>query len=120
MSDVVCMQCKYIGKARLKKRGSAKLDFLGWLVFPLGVPYTLWRMLAVRTPVCKHCGNEALVAADSVAGERLVKIAMGEIGPQLTAPETPRHEPPPASKSSLELDRPPEKKARPPQDPNVW
>lgn len=86
MSEIICIECKYIGKPKLKKRGSLKLDITCWLLFPFGLPYSLWRMFAKRTPVCGHCGSVALVPVDSEAGGRLTKIIAGEITAQKPEP----------------------------------
>src|SRR5689334_6206208 len=114
MPELICVQCKSIGKPKRKKRGSLRLEITGWLLFPLGLPYTLWRILAPRTPVCKHCGSESLLPVDSIAGQRMVKIAAGE--DVTMSAEIPRQ---PVPKQPA-LASPEEPKPKPKVDPKVW
>ena len=110
MTELICMQCKHIGKPGRKKRGSTRTEFIGWLMFPLGLPYTLWRMLS-KKPACSQCSGEHFVLLDSIAGQRMLKIIAGEnVAP---TPETDSERPLPKSP-------PTEKPPRPPQDPNAW
>ena len=74
MHSSVCIQCCVEMKPKRKKRGSTKLEFAGWMVFPLGLPYTLWRMFA-KYPVCRYCGSGALLLADTPAAQRLLNLA---------------------------------------------
>ena len=67
----ICGKCLHLGKAAYRKRGSARLEVSGWLLFPLGVPYTLWRMFS-QIPLCASCGNDVLIAPNSAVGLRLI------------------------------------------------
>lgn len=81
------------------------------MIFPFGLPYTLWRMVR-KKPVCKYCSNELLVPVDSIAGQRLVAIAAGEtyVPPPPTGKDI-AQEPPAAPMQSDDT---------PPQEPQVW
>ncbi|NBX03018.1 MAG: hypothetical protein EBR02_02915 [Alphaproteobacteria bacterium] len=116
MTDFICVQCKHIGVPKRKKRGSTKLEAFGWMCFPLGLPYTIWRMIA-KKPACRHCDGEMLILADSVAGQRLVKIAAGESVIAASTHAIPEQY---NVDEVTEEVKPTEKKSRPPQDPNTW
>lgn len=73
MADYVCATCHYDGPPRRVKRGSDAVDRGLWLVFPLGVPYTLWRILSKRR-LCRHCGSDDLHPVGSAMGKRLMDI----------------------------------------------
>lgn len=74
---IICPKCEYIGPAGKKKRGSTKVELIGWvLLFPLGIPYTIWRMFG-KIPVCKSCGHDILVDADSPVGRRMEEKIYG-------------------------------------------
>lgn len=73
MGDYVCATCHYDGPPRRVKRGSEAVDRGLWLVFPLGVPYTLWRILSKRR-LCRHCGSHDLHPVTSAMGKRLMDI----------------------------------------------
>lgn len=66
----ICPKCHHVGKAAGKKRGSGKAEFMGWMMFPLGVPYTLWRIFC-KQPICRACGHEILIDLTSPVGECL-------------------------------------------------
>ena len=89
LPDIICPKCEYIGKPARKKRGSGKVELAGWLMFPLGVPYSLWRMLN-KTPVCRHCGSEYLIDAQSAVGKKLLeKYHKDPLAEPAPAPVTP-------------------------------
>ena len=67
----ICPTCHHIGKPKYIKPGSGKGELRAWLMFPFGVPYTIWRMLA-KTKVCKSCGGFGLIDEDSTVGLRLM------------------------------------------------
>lgn len=69
--EYICPTCGYMGKAGGKKRGSGRLEWNLWLLFPLGLPYTLWRIFC-KQRVCKSCSSEILIEQDSVVGQRLM------------------------------------------------
>jgi len=80
---IICPKCEYIGVAALKKRGSTKMELIGWLVlFPLGIPYSIWRMFG-KIPVCKNCSHDLLVDEDSIVGQKMMEKIYGL--PPLTA-----------------------------------
>lgn len=79
MAEYVCMKCHYIGTAKRIKRGSTKIEFYGWLTFPLGLPYTLWRMFSKRR-VCRHCGSSFLEPVTSPVGMRIIEKMSEEAG----------------------------------------
>lgn len=109
MRDIVCVHCKYAGRPGKRKRGSTWLEALGWMVFPLGLPYTIWRMFS-KQPVCKQCGSDVTVRADSIMGLRLARLAatghdLPAIG-QVNMPQEPVLQPRPTGKTV--------------QDPELW
>ncbi len=67
----ICPTCGFMGKAGGRKRGSGSMEFRAWLLFPLGVPYTLWRIFC-KQKVCRSCGSEILIDQDSIVGQRLI------------------------------------------------
>ncbi len=72
----ICPKCENIGLPAKRKRGSAGAEMFGWMVFPLGVPYTIWRMFS-KIPVCKMCGHEPLIDEESAIGQKLVDKIYG-------------------------------------------
>lgn len=72
----ICPKCEHIGLPAKKKRGSAGAEMFSWMVFPLGVPYTLWRMFS-KIPVCKMCGHEPLINEESLIGQKLIDKIYG-------------------------------------------
>lgn len=69
-----------------------------WLIFPLGLPYTLWRM-GSKQRACPDCGEkEYLVSSDSALGKVIISNMIGEElkgakreeGPQLSPVDIPR------------------------------
>lgn len=81
------------------------MEVFAWLAFPLGIPYTLWRM-ATTFPVCRHCGHDMLLDADSAVGRRLMAMDAGYPHPA-AMPEKPAVEQP-------------SPKPKPPRDPDAW
>jgi hypothetical protein len=125
MPTVICPHCHYFGEPGKKKRGSKKLAVLAWLIFPFGLPYTLWRMFST-VPVCKECGNEMLIDANTPVGERMMDTILGatpktetSAPPKPTPVETkktvpanePSPPPPPPAQEPIQGSR---------QDPNEW
>ena len=76
MVQVICLQCKYFGRPVKKKRGSKGLEVLGWTLFPLGVPYTLWRILS-QYKACAGCGSREIFSTESPTGKRLLELELG-------------------------------------------
>lgn len=89
MAEYICLRCKHTGKPRMKKRGSRRLELTGWLLFPLGIPYTLWRM-ASKIPTCSHCDSEELTGRDSAIGRKLVP-ALEDLYPEQSEEKTGDH-----------------------------
>lgn len=111
----ICPKCQHIGKPGKKKRGSAGVELFGWAVFPLGVPYTIWRMFS-KIPVCKMCGHEPLIDEQSVVGQKLMEKIYGldkEIknakpleSPIKKIAEAPLPPPPAEPRARMDLSRP--------------
>ena len=72
MKRIICPKCEYVGLMAKKKRGSPKVELFGWAVFPLGLPYSIWRMFG-KTPVCKACGHSPVINEDSIVGQHLLE-----------------------------------------------
>ena len=111
MDMMICLQCQYYGRPAKKKRGSDGTAFAAWAVFPIGLPYTLWRMLT-KVPVCKECGSDTLVDVASASGARLMARMVGEVAPPVANDvPAPDHEHAAASRSVASLpneDSPPQ------------
>lgn len=117
MVDYICTKCHYIGKPRKTKRGSGKTEFWAWMVFPLGLPYTFWRMLT-KINTCRHCDDHFLIATNSPTGKKLLEIMDAGIA-------TIKPIDAPAKKTSIEQKLESTKSEKPKlpthqQDPNVW
>lgn len=93
MAEYICNQCRYIGKPKRIKRGSGKVELFGWLCFPFGLPYTIWRM-ACKTSICPHCGSAFLTSTKTAVGKRLVGIERKEMAELATPTHTPESSPP--------------------------
>ena len=76
MTTVVCKQCQHFGRPKKRKRGSDGLAMASWLVFPLGLPYTFWRMLT-RYPVCSQCGSGDIHDVESKIGSLMMDNIFG-------------------------------------------
>ncbi|NDF12110.1 MAG: hypothetical protein EB060_04780 [Proteobacteria bacterium] len=111
------MECKYEGPARKSKRGSKKLEVIGWMMFPFGLPYTIWRMVT-KIKVCKHCGGQSLLPLSSDAGKRLSEIARQELTGGKTL-ITAKEKADTVPKPSAPLTPPPPRRA-PSEDPGTW
>lgn len=112
MAEFICPKCQYIGKPGKKKRGGSVLGVLAWMIFPLGLPYTIWRSVA-GIAVCKQCGNELLIALDSEVGRRLVP-PLEDLYPEEKPPRPEEFFTAPAKKEqALAADDPA-------KDPDVW
>ena len=83
MTEFICPDCQYVGKPLRKKRGSTRVEFSMWLLFPLGLPYSIWRMLS-RYNVCRHCGNGLLIDTQSAVGKKLVAKMEEDIEKRIT------------------------------------
>jgi hypothetical protein len=70
MADIHCLNCGYTGPALSQKRGTLRGEIIAWLSFPLGIPYSLWRMLS-RRKYCPSCKSRMFVSADSRAAQGL-------------------------------------------------
>jgi hypothetical protein len=82
MTQMICSKCYHLGKPAKKKRGSNKVEFFMWMSFPLGLPYTFWRMLT-KYPVCSQCDSPMLIVADSTVGRRLLAKNLESMAPVL-------------------------------------
>jgi len=136
LTEYICSKCHYAGKPRYKKRGSAKTEFMMWATFPLGIPYTVWRMFG-KTKLCKECSGEILIDLDTPLGARLLQASEDEIMGKIagTKPLKPAQaaqfiatiDPeisPPVDIASTEEEKPSppptNPKPRAHQDPNQW
>ncbi|MEI7670116.1 MAG: hypothetical protein WCJ33_08545 [Pseudomonadota bacterium] len=115
MPDIVCMRCKYIGKPKRIKRGSSNVEFMCWMIFPFGIPYTIWRILNKQS-ICMQCDSEVIVSADSIAGLRMIKILNADD----TKEELPSFEDWEKSLKTSSTSIAPEKSVSSQKDPNVW
>lgn len=109
MHRVICPKCDYTGLPAKKKRGSGRTEMLCWLMFPLGIPYTLWRMFG-KIPVCKGCGHDMLIDEESPVGQRMLERIYGVSTPTLK-PEGGKAMPPAP---------PPPKTVMQPREPKPW
>lgn len=89
MKIMICTRCKDYGRPARKARGSNGLAIAAWLVFPFGLPYTIWRMFS-KIPVCKQCQSTELVDAESMVGIRLMAAMIGEEIPPESTQESPQ------------------------------
>lgn len=64
----------------MKKRGSGRLELTGWLLFPLGIPYTLWRMTH-KMMICSQCDSEELADRNSAIARKIAP-ALEDIYPE--------------------------------------
>ena len=92
MGDYICIKCEYVGKPKTRPRGSDKLSKLGWLVFPLNVPYVLWRMLT-KHKFCRHCGSDSVIPANSLEGTELTTKLEAELSSVKLKPKAQEPEP---------------------------
>ncbi len=72
MTEYICLKCSNIGKPKRLKRGSGKTEFVAWMCFPFGLPYTFWRMLS-KMPVCKSCSEPFIEPVTSPVGMRMIE-----------------------------------------------
>ena len=116
-ADIICPKCQYVGKPTKKKRGSGKIELVGWLCFPLGLPYTLWRMLS-KYPVCRNCGNPMLIDSRSRVGQRILFETRRKFGEdEASEPLPPSMPAAPAPVAAAPVK---ERSPRPPADPDKW
>jgi hypothetical protein len=112
MGEYICTICHYVGMPKTAKRGSGKIEKFGWMIFPLGLPYTLWRIVSkIRT--CRHCGCP-VVPVNSNEGRRLEAMEMAALGP--IAPIKPKAPPPPKAEPVKPAPKPEVSN----QDPTEW
>src|SRR5262249_16614062 len=126
--------CEYIGKPAKKKRGSNGVELMLWLAFPLGIPYTLWRMVS-KYPVCRDCGERDLVDTSTATGRRVKEKNEQELSANSPRQPRPAVDPmpviqaipavkPPLLSEAVPIPPPPvppaEKPARAYKDPNQW
>lgn len=71
MANYICAECHHIGKPKGKKPGSKGMEIFMWSLFPVGIPYTIWRMLK-KTKVCAACESSFLVDENSVLGSQIL------------------------------------------------
>ncbi len=110
MGDYICTKCRNIGKPKKKKRGSTKTEFFCWMLFPFGLPYTIWRMFS-KYNICRYCDEQFLISVNSQSGKRLVELmAENDKDETLPTPSKATESPAPSA----------EKPHRKPQDPNIW
>ena len=86
MVEFICLKCQYIGKPKRIKRGSRKIEFWGWMMFPLGLPYTLWRMLS-KQRICAHCTSQYLQSITSPIGMKMIEAMSKEAPSELSFEE---------------------------------
>tara|TARA_B100001123_G_scaffold449911_1_gene617450 strand:- start:3172 stop:3534 length:363 start_codon:yes stop_codon:yes gene_type:complete len=86
------MQCEYFGQPKKLKRGSTGVETAAWMVFPFGIPYSMWRMLTKRK-VCRECGTTNVLDADSPEGELRLNKILGVDGVELESPVAARRQP---------------------------
>ncbi len=78
---MICSKCHYFGRPAKNLRGTPAMAKMAWFIFPIGVPYTLWRMFHKKT-VCKQCGEHELIDGESPVGLRLMEeIIANEASP---------------------------------------
>jgi hypothetical protein len=87
MPTYICTQCRYAETPRTRKRGSKGMETVAWMLFPFGLPYTLWRMLS-KTRECRHCACTAVVKLKSPMGKRLLALEARELGEMPIVPQT--------------------------------
>lgn len=124
MSLRVCTRCHYVGTPRYVKRGSNRAAFGAWLIFPFGLPYTLWRMFS-KIPECSECGERLLVKVDSPLGTRIIEADEAERNGATPAPlpmRKPMQPIPLADEAPKEekVEFAPKSDDRKPVDPDQW
>lgn len=107
MVQYICSQCRYIGKPRYQKRGSGMTEFKMWMLFPLGIPYSIWRICA-KDKLCTQCGNEILIGDDTLLGLQMIAQELGEEGAFKRPPRMTNADMPEQSPAATKTTRPPE------------
>ena len=75
MANKVCTNCGFIGKPKMKTKGSIFLEILLWMLFLLpGLIYSVWRM-STKQKVCPKCEAPNMVPEDSPAGQKIIQDA---------------------------------------------
>jgi hypothetical protein len=68
---MVCTMCETTDHPKKRTKGSFGIEVVLWLAMIIpGLIYSLWR-LTTTAKVCKACGSENIVPADSPAGRRI-------------------------------------------------
>ena len=71
--DFVCLRCRSVGSPRKVTRGLFAIELVLWLLLIIpGLVYTLWRVTSGRRKMCRTCGSEEIVPADSRRGRELL------------------------------------------------
>lgn len=69
----VCLRCRTTDYPRTRTKGSILIEIILWLCLIVpGLIYTLWRSTDGKVRVCRACGSEDIVPADSPAGRDMV------------------------------------------------
>jgi hypothetical protein len=117
MAERICPKCRYVGAARKRKRGSTQTEAMGWMMFPLGLPYTLWRM-CTKIQECRLCGNKTLLKPNSADGLLFLAQEEAELR-QTTSPAAPPI-PVPSAEAAAWDTQPIEPRPKRTVDPDLW
>jgi len=72
IKELLCANCGYQGKPKLRVKGSFVIEVLLWLFFLLpGLIYSVWR-LTTKQQVCPQCGNENMIPLDSPRAQQIL------------------------------------------------
>lgn len=109
MAEYICSKCYYEGKPRKRKRGSGKTEFFMWMIFPLGLPYTFWRMLT-KTSECANCGSSMIADKKNAIGMMITRRLEQEISGKSVArapfaPDATKPPPPPTPDPAKQFPR---------------
>ena len=73
MKKYVCPNCGYVGKPKVKIKGSFAVELVLWLLFIVpGLIYSIWRYSG-KYYSCPKCGYENMIPADSPRGRKLIR-----------------------------------------------
>lgn len=86
-----------------------------WLMFPIGLPYTFWRMLS-KTNECRHCASRLIHRTNTLTGHKLVLLAEA----QMKGEEVPVSAGVPMPEFPQPQTQPNSNEPRPPPDPAAW
>jgi len=88
MTEYICSNCDYIGESKIKKPGSRAMEIFLWAVFFIPGPfYTIWRMIN-KKHTCPHCGEDIMIPANSMLGQRRLKKMNDETSGETDSPLT--------------------------------